>query len=66
MNLSVNGTARDVPEGTSVALLVGLVAPTPRGVAVARNGEIVARSAWDSTVLAEGDRIEILGAAQGG
>lgn len=66
MNLSVNGTTHDVPTGTSVADLVDLVAPSPRGVAVARNGDIVVRSAWATTPLSEGDRIEILGAAQGG
>ena len=38
----------------------------PKGVAVARNEEVVPRSRWGDTVAAEGDRFEILTAAQGG
>ena len=36
------------------------------GVAVARNAEVVPRSQWFATVLAEGDDIEIVTAVQGG
>jgi sulfur carrier protein len=35
-------------------------------VAVARNGEVVPRGAWDSTVLEPGDAVEILIAVAGG
>ncbi len=44
----------------------GRVVPLPRGVAVARNGEVVSKSAWETTVVGEGDRIEIVTAAAGG
>ncbi|HEU4981012.1 MAG TPA: sulfur carrier protein ThiS, partial [Solirubrobacterales bacterium] len=37
-----------------------------RGVAVAVDGEVVPRSEWDRTALAEGQRIEVLAAIQGG
>ena len=53
-------------EGTTVADLVARHRDSPRGVAVARNEEVVPRSRWDATVVAEGDRLEILTAAQGG
>jgi len=33
---------------------------------VAVNGQVVRRSAWDSTPLADGDQIEVLTAVQGG
>lgn len=66
MKVHLNGEARDLTEGVTVADVVALVAPSPRGVAVARNGDIVPRSAWDTTPVGESDRIEILGAAQGG
>ena len=39
---------------------------TPRGVAVAINGEIISKSAWNSTTLQESDVIEIVTAAAGG
>ncbi len=37
-----------------------------RGVAVAVNEEVVPRSAWDETPVRDGDRVEVLNAAQGG
>jgi len=37
-----------------------------KGVAVAVNEEIVPRSRWDATTLHDGDRVEVLTAAQGG
>jgi thiazole synthase len=37
-----------------------------RGVAVALDGEVVPRSDWKSTPLAEGRRVEVLAAIQGG
>ena len=40
--------------------------PTARGVAVARNGDVVLRSRWDTTAIEPGDRIEVLHAVQGG
>lgn len=67
IELWVNGERRSV----AVADVQGLVAllgldPAGRGLAVARNGEVVPRSAWPTTRLAPGDRIEIVGAVQGG
>ena len=62
MIVVVNGEALDVPTGCTV----GTLAPNQRGVAVAVNREIVPRSQWAQSLLAEGDRVEILEAAQGG
>jgi len=62
----VNGEPEDLGEGTTVADLVARHRDSPRGVAVARNEEVVPRSRWDTTVVVEGDRFEILTAAQGG
>jgi sulfur carrier protein len=64
--VTVNGQTEDVGEVTTVADLVARHCPSPRGVAVARNEEVVPRSRWDTTPAAEGDRFEILTAAQGG
>lgn len=36
------------------------------GIAVAVNSELVPRSTWRSVRLREGDRVEIVGASQGG
>ncbi len=63
---TVNGTASDLAPGTTVADLVASWCPTPRGVAVAVNGEVVPRSAWTATSIGPGDAVEIVTAAAGG
>lgn len=62
----VNGTERELAAETSVADLVAVAAPSPKGIAVAVNAELVPRSTWGDTRLCDGDRIEVLTAAQGG
>jgi sulfur carrier protein len=67
VELWVNGERRRVPAADVRALLGALgFDPAGRGLAVARNGEVVPRDAWEATTLAPGDRIEIVGAVQGG
>jgi sulfur carrier protein len=64
----VNGRRRALPAGGAlVALLQTLdVAPDARGVAVAVNDALVPRSGWDGQRLQPGDRVEVVGAVQGG
>jgi sulfur carrier protein len=62
----VNGTPWDVAAGATVAELVSAWCPSPRGIAVARNGDVVPRSRWERTPVQDGDRIEIVTAAAGG
>ena len=64
--LTVNGETDEVGEATTVTDLVARHRDSPRGVAVARNEEVVPRSQWPTTIVRAGDRIEILTAAQGG
>ncbi len=45
----VNGQPWDGPPGTTVAELVSAWCPSPKGIAVARNGEVVPKSTWDDT-----------------
>jgi sulfur carrier protein len=66
VRLTVNGTAREVTGDPSVAALVAQVTEARRGVAVAVNGEVVPRSTWATAGLRDGDRVEVLTAAQGG
>ena len=62
----VNGAARQLAPGTSVAQLVQSLGRRTEGIAVAVNLEVVSRSRWAATVLQDGDRVEMLTAAQGG
>lgn len=68
MTLLVNGATRLVPDGDTVADLVADLGhdPTRPGVAVAVNGTVVPRGTWPRHELQDGDRVEVLGAVQGG
>jgi len=68
MQVLVNGRAAELPEDATVASLVEtLQLPAAgRGVAVAVDAEVVPRGAWDRTALAEGARVEVVHAVQGG
>ena len=39
---------------------------SPKGYAIALNGALVRKDKWPSTTVAEGDRVEIVRAMQGG
>jgi sulfur carrier protein len=68
MRVMLNGDAIDVPEGATVRSVVEMMTerPNAKGVAVALNAEVVHRSSWDETKLAEEDQIEVLSAIGGG
>jgi sulfur carrier protein len=66
VRLMVNGATRAVDGVADVAGLVALLTVAKRGVAVAVNGEVVPRSQWAAVALRDGDRVEVLTAAQGG
>ena len=69
MELIINGQARafaELPEGSSIAALLAVLALQAERVALERNGEIVARDAWADTALSAGDRLEIVHFVGGG
>jgi sulfur carrier protein len=66
MNISVNGEPRDVRPGTALDTVVRSLTASSSGVAAALNETVVPRTEWPSTPLAEGDRVEVLTAVQGG
>lgn len=66
MRISVNGETRETSPALTVDELVGELAEGPRQVAVAVNGDVVPRAEWAQRRLADGDRVEIVAAIQGG
>ena len=65
--ITVNGERHALEDADLAALLLRLgYGPTPRGLAVARNGRIVPRGGWPAEQLRPGDVLEIVGAVQGG
>jgi thiamine biosynthesis protein ThiS len=66
LRVKVNGEELELPGGASlVSLLERLNVSSPR-VAVERNREIVPKSDYASTVLSEGDELEIVELVGGG
>ena len=66
MEITVNGSTRIYEPPLAVAELLQRMALAGKKVAVERNGEIVPRGAHGSTLLADGDRLEIVAAVGGG
>jgi thiazole synthase len=68
MKIEVNGSIVSLAAGSTVrsAIEASGAATGDRGVAVAVDGEVVPRSEWDTTTLAEGQKVEVLAAIQGG
>jgi sulfur carrier protein len=66
MQICVNGRTKTYEGPLAVAELLQRMELAGKKVAVERNGEIVPRGAHASTLLAEGDRLEIVVAVGGG
>ena len=66
MKVTVNGEARDLPDGTTVAQLLAALEVAMGRVAVEVNTAVVRRARHDGHVLAEGDQVEIVTFVGGG
>ena len=66
MRLTVNGEGRTIEGVTTIAALVSTLGLEGKKLAVERNLEIVPRSRYAATALADGDRIEIVAFVGGG
>jgi sulfur carrier protein len=66
IQVTVNGKAHRFERPVEVTALLSTLNLVGKKVAVERNGEIVPRSAHASTVLADGDQLEIVVAVGGG
>jgi sulfur carrier protein len=66
--VELNGDRMELADGASVADAVAAAGADSgrRGVAVAVDGAVVPRSGWDDTALADGQRVEVVEAIQGG
>lgn len=66
MRVTVNGETRSIEREVSLhELLEVLVLPTDR-VAIELNGAVVRRKDWESTLIGDSDRIEIVHFVGGG
>jgi sulfur carrier protein len=66
MNVLVNGEPTELAPGATVEAVLVALEVADRGVAVAVDAEVVPRGEWPEHQLAEGARVEVLRAIQGG
>ncbi|HSW11223.1 MAG TPA: sulfur carrier protein ThiS [Solimonas sp.] len=66
MNLQINGEVQQFPAQCTLEQLIERLQLGGKRLAVERNGDIVPRSTYADTALADGDRLEIVQAIGGG
>ena len=66
MALLVNGQPESLPNPPTLDGLVDALKLTGQRLAIEHNGQIVPRSVWAKTTVADEDRIEIVNAIGGG
>jgi sulfur carrier protein len=66
IDVVINGQSRSVNVGTTVAQLISELGLGDRRVAVERNRTVVPRAEHATTVLSEGDRLEVVTFVGGG
>ena len=66
ISIVVNGEERTVPQGDTIAGLVGSLGLDPERLAIELNRRIVKRAQWPATVLAAGSQLEIVQFVGGG
>lgn len=66
--ITLNGQHAELRAGETLAVVLARlgVSPEARGVAVAVDDDVVPRAQWESFVLSEHARVEVLTAMQGG
>jgi len=62
----VNGNAREIPAGSTLADLVRFLELSAARMAVERNHEVVPREILEKVLLQEGDRVELVQFVGGG
>ena len=67
MNINLNGKTSEIKSGSSLMSLIDELGLTGRkAIAIALNGEVLARDSYKETILNEGDSLEVVRAIGGG
>ena len=66
MNVTVNGEARECADGTTLSSLVKELGIKVKVMAAAVNMQVVKKADWDSYILHQDDRVELLHFVGGG
>lgn len=66
INITINGELKNCPSNLSLPDLLNLFGFNPRLIALEYNGEILHRQYWNTTIIKELDRLEIVTIVGGG
>ena len=66
MTIQLNGESHDVPQPMSVSRLLETLDIDPRRVAVEHNRLVVKKTAYNSTIVSQGDEVEVVNFVGGG
>ena len=66
MKVTINGEIKELESEVTLSRLLELFSLPSQRVAVELNREVIRRQAWDSTVVRDDDRIEIVHFVGGG
>jgi len=66
LQVYVNGDSKELPETISLAQLIEQLELAPTRIAVELNRVVVRRADWFTTILSDGDRLEIVHFVGGG
>ena len=66
MQIRINGEAKELSDGLTVAALLEQLSLEPTRVAVERNKQIIRRTTFAEAALADGDELEIVTLVGGG
>lgn len=66
LHIQVNGESQELPDGLSLEDLVQRLSLPATRIAIELNKSVARRADWARTILAEGDRVEIVHFVGGG
>jgi thiamine biosynthesis protein ThiS len=66
VKIHVNGESREFADGLTLESLVTALSLDPTRVAIELNRSVVRRNQWESTILDDGDHVEIVHFVGGG
>lgn len=66
IKITLSGEEKELPAGTSLSALTKMLGLKKERIAAELNGEIIPKASYDSTILSEGDSLEIVNFVGGG
>jgi len=66
MTIFINGEARELDDGLTVAAMLDALELPKQRVAIELNRRVVRKQEWESTAVADNDRIEVVHFVGGG